>query len=135
VLLLVVDDSHFNTRQRPADRYDAPAERGETSAGLVSLSIYNISTDSMMIPLLTASHVAQPLIVSKSSIRLWAECGKLQGIKVGRQWRSRSKTPGMACETRAEPSEEKQYSLPSQAVKGECGNNGMQNLDGTYRSR
>ena len=43
-----------------------------------------------MVPLLTTSQVARLLAVSQRSIRLWAECGELRGIKIGRQWRFRS---------------------------------------------
>ena len=42
-----------------------------------------------MAPLLTTSEVASLFAVSRRSIRLWAECGELRGIKVGRQWRFR----------------------------------------------
>jgi len=39
--------------------------------------------------LLTTSEVAQLLLVSRRTVRLWAEYGKLPAFKAGRQWRFR----------------------------------------------
>ena len=36
---------------------------------------------------LSSSIVANRLNVSRRTIRLWAECGELPAIKIGRQWR------------------------------------------------
>jgi excisionase family DNA binding protein len=40
-------------------------------------------------PLLTTAVVARWLSVSSRTLRLWAECGEIPAVKVGRQWRFR----------------------------------------------
>lgn len=43
-------------------------------------------------PLMTTAQVARLLAVSRRTICLWAVCGHLRGIKVGRQWRFRQES-------------------------------------------
>ena len=42
-----------------------------------------------MAELLTTKEVANLLGIAQRTVRLWAECGELPCIKVGRQWRFR----------------------------------------------
>lgn len=78
----------------------------------------------MMAPLLTTSRVAWLLAVSPRSIRLWAECGELRGIKIGRQWRFRSETVQQWLAEQHEP-RGKEYSVFDQGVTDQLGNNGI----------
>jgi excisionase family DNA binding protein len=40
-------------------------------------------------PLLSTAKVAQWLGISTRTVCLWAECGEIPAVKVGRQWRFR----------------------------------------------
>ncbi len=42
-------------------------------------------------PLLTTTEVAGALRVSKRTVCLWAECGDLPALRIGKQWRFRRK--------------------------------------------
>jgi excisionase family DNA binding protein len=76
-----------------------------------------------MTPLLTTSEVASFLAVSRRSIRLWAECGELRGIKIGRQWRFREvAVQKWIAERELDP---KKYPVVFPAVAGKSGNNGI----------
>lgn len=39
--------------------------------------------------LLTSAQVAKLLCISARTVRLWAECALLAGIRIGKQWRFR----------------------------------------------
>lgn len=43
-----------------------------------------------MMGLLKTKDVARLLSVAPRTVRLWAECGELPGVKAGRQWRFQS---------------------------------------------
>ncbi len=43
-----------------------------------------------MMGLLKTKEVARLLSVAPRTVRLWAECGELSGVKAGRQWRFQS---------------------------------------------
>lgn len=41
-------------------------------------------------PLLSSKQVAEILAVSPRTVCLWAECGEIPGVKIGKQWRFRT---------------------------------------------
>jgi len=48
-----------------------------------------INKDEQRYPLLSTATVARWLGISTRTVCLWAECGEIPAVKIGRQWRFR----------------------------------------------